>query len=227
MAELDTLRSAKQALKEQLITQQDFDCVKVAYLRAQQIKAGLDAGFIRKQDYDRTVEAYLHAMDFQLIAATPSISAPHSVNTNCVGQPATANVQTPVASGPAAAAPRSSVMAAGSPSQLLSARNSSSGSGAIAGPTADASKLLTNNSNHEVSTLQSLAGPEKSVSISDEPGTCVEIPADLPDYCKGATAGKVSNCSSKFATSALLFHKLLCLPAVVNIMHSVSSAGRP
>eukprot|EP00775_Hariotina_reticulata_P006288 gene6288-6524_t len=108
MAELGTLRSAKQALSEQLITQQDFDCVKVAFLRAQQIKAGLDAGFIRKEDYDRAVEAYLHAMDFQLIAATPSMSAPPSVNTN------------------------------------------------------------------------------------DEPGSCVEIPADLPDYCKGATAGKKS-----------------------------------
>lgn len=195
MAELGTLRSAKQALSEQLITQQDFDCVKVAFLRAQQIKAGLDAGFIRKEDYDRAVEAYLHAMDFQLIAATPSISALPSVNTNSVGQPASALVHTPVAPGLAAAAPRSTVMAGGSPSQLLSARNSSSGSGATAGPiAAETSKLHTNNSNHEFSTLQSLAAPEKSISVSDDAGSCVEIPADLPDYCKGATAGKVSSC---------------------------------
>lgn len=76
MADLTTLRTAKQALNEDLITQQDFEVVKVAFLRAQQIKAGLDAGFIRKDDYDKAVDAYLHAMDFQIMTAVPSITSP-------------------------------------------------------------------------------------------------------------------------------------------------------
>ena len=53
MADLTVLRTTKQALDEGLLTQQDFEVVKVAFLKAQQIKAGLDAGFIRQEDYDR------------------------------------------------------------------------------------------------------------------------------------------------------------------------------
>ncbi len=49
--DLAVLRTAKQAMGEGLIGQEDFDQIKTAFLRAQQIKAGLDAGFIREEDY--------------------------------------------------------------------------------------------------------------------------------------------------------------------------------
>ena len=66
------LRTAKQAMDEDLISQQDFDVVKIAFLKAQQIKAGLDAGFIRQSDYDKARDAYLHALDFSIMSTFPN-----------------------------------------------------------------------------------------------------------------------------------------------------------
>lgn len=44
--------------------QEDFNEIKTAFLRAQQIKAGLDAGFIREEDYVQARDSFLHALDF-------------------------------------------------------------------------------------------------------------------------------------------------------------------
>jgi len=41
---MDTLRDAKKAMDEGLIDQKDFEEIKKAWLKAQQIKAGIDAG---------------------------------------------------------------------------------------------------------------------------------------------------------------------------------------
>ena len=41
----------------------DFDEVKTAFLRAQQIKAGLDAGFIRENDYQNVKKAFLDSLN--------------------------------------------------------------------------------------------------------------------------------------------------------------------
>ncbi len=43
-ADLGVLRTAKTAMDEGLIAQSDFDVIKLAFLKAQQIKAGMDAG---------------------------------------------------------------------------------------------------------------------------------------------------------------------------------------
>jgi cofilin len=75
MADLAVLRTAKQAMDESLITQEDFDVVKRAFLKAQQIKAGLDAGFIREEDYVQARDSFLHSLDFRV----SSFSAPASV----------------------------------------------------------------------------------------------------------------------------------------------------
>jgi hypothetical protein len=44
MSDLNVLRTAKLALQEGLIESDDFDQIKRAFLKAQQIKAGMDAG---------------------------------------------------------------------------------------------------------------------------------------------------------------------------------------
>ncbi|GBF98059.1 hypothetical protein Rsub_10287 [Raphidocelis subcapitata] len=72
MSELELLRVARQAVEEGLISSNDYDVVKVAFLRAQQIKAGLDAGFIRSTDHEKARDAYLSALDFSIMATLPS-----------------------------------------------------------------------------------------------------------------------------------------------------------
>lgn len=193
MADLSTLRAAKQALDEQLITQQDFDCVKVAFLRAQQIKAGLDAGFIKQEAYERASDAYLHALDFQLMSSLPSLSAapasvpapgssatpaqsaqPVSRSQSAGHTPAVVPAPAPAAAAPAAAAPpRPSGASTGPVARPL--RNSNSSSSSLLGAAA--------NGDTQPNSPLSLQG-------SDEAGP--DIPADLPDYCKGASRGKKS-----------------------------------
>ncbi|MEW5304117.1 MAG: hypothetical protein WDW38_003475 [Sanguina aurantia] len=71
--DLATLRTAKIALGEDLITQEDFLLIKKAFLRAQQIKAGLDAGFIKQDDYQQARDSFLHALDFNVSATMTSL----------------------------------------------------------------------------------------------------------------------------------------------------------
>lgn len=209
MADLSTLRAAKQALDEQLITQQDFDCVKVAFLRAQQIKAGLDAGFIKQEAYERASDAYLHALDFQLMSSLPSLSAapasvpaPGSSATPAqTAQPVSRSQSAghtpavvPAPAPAAAAAPQAAAPAAAAPPRP---------SGASSGPVA---RPLRNSNSSSSSLLGAAANgdtqPNSPLSLqgSDEAGP--DIPADLPDYCKGASRGKVGSCYSTTASAA-------------------------
>lgn len=86
MASLDlaTLRTAKIALGEDLITQDDFLLIKKAFLKAQQIKAGLDAGFIREEDYQQARDSFLHSLDFTVSA---TMSSPYSSNGGAIPTP--------------------------------------------------------------------------------------------------------------------------------------------
>lgn len=191
MADLGALRSAKQALDEGLITPQDFDVVKVAFLKAQQIKAGLDAGFIRQGDYDKAVDAYIHALDFNVMAAMPSLSSGGGRPAAAAAAPATAPIANHVQQqqqqqqqpNPMAAAAfggsrgtslagAGAVGSMGATVQLLN-QGRSSGSGA-----------------HGFDGMAS--GPLSNQTSVSEDGGMLDIPADLPDYCKGATAGKKS-----------------------------------
>ena len=56
------LRTCKEALEEGLISSADFDIVKTAFLRAQSIKAGLDAGFILPEDYAQVKHVFLSSL---------------------------------------------------------------------------------------------------------------------------------------------------------------------
>lgn len=94
MADLGALRVAKQALDEGLIGPPDYDLVKIAFLKAQQIKAGLDAGFIRQGDYDKARDAYLHALDFSIMTAFPT---PHTVQDHARAHAAPRTVSGPAA----------------------------------------------------------------------------------------------------------------------------------
>lgn len=90
---LQSLLSTKAALDLGLISQTDFDAVKGAFLRAQQIKAAQDVGLIRPEDYEDTKREYLDS----LLAAggAPSVSAPSAAQAPPPAEP------------PAAAAPPS------------------------------------------------------------------------------------------------------------------------
>lgn len=185
MDDLASLRTAKAALDEGLITAQDFDVVKVAFLKAQQIKAGLDAGFIRDEDYDKATHAYMHALDFQIMTAMPSLSSGPGTRSDSTGMHGAPTAR----AAPAAAAPavpaRQPVppiergpVAGGVPVRL------SSTSTPRAAPTAPAAEL------------GSSSVPSGAASMDEGGGgggaALLDIPTDLPDYCKGATNGKTS-----------------------------------
>ncbi|KAG2434757.1 hypothetical protein HXX76_007644 [Chlamydomonas incerta] len=70
MADLAVLRTAKQALDEGLLNPEDYDFIKKAFLRAQQIKAGLDAGFIKEEDFVQARDSFLHSLDFALVGGS-------------------------------------------------------------------------------------------------------------------------------------------------------------
>ena len=72
---VDSLRGARTALEENLITEEDFDSIKVAYLKAQQYRAGLDAGFIEKADYAEVKARFLDDVSRMSIAPVTSNSA--------------------------------------------------------------------------------------------------------------------------------------------------------
>lgn len=61
-ATLQSLLSTKAALDLGLISQADFDAVKSAFLRAQQIKAALDVGLIKPEDYEETKREFLGSL---------------------------------------------------------------------------------------------------------------------------------------------------------------------
>lgn len=71
---VDSLRGARAALEEGLITEDDFDSIKVAFLKAQQYRAGLDAGFIEKADYAEVKARFLDDVSRMSIAPLASSS---------------------------------------------------------------------------------------------------------------------------------------------------------
>lgn len=61
-ASLQSLLSTKAALDLGLVSQADFDAVKNAFLRAQQIKSALDVGLIKPEDYEETKQSFLGSL---------------------------------------------------------------------------------------------------------------------------------------------------------------------
>ncbi|PNW81008.1 hypothetical protein CHLRE_07g339050v5 [Chlamydomonas reinhardtii] len=103
MADLAVLRTAKQALDEGLLNPEDYDFIKKAFLRAQQIKAGLDAGFIKEEDFVQARDSFLHSLDFALVGGS---SQPAYVQTPSIPDAPAMPPPAPVALRAAAAAPQ-------------------------------------------------------------------------------------------------------------------------
>eukprot|EP00878_Enallax_costatus_P019395 GHUV01020464.1.p1 GENE.GHUV01020464.1~~GHUV01020464.1.p1 ORF type:complete len:274 (+),score=72.67 GHUV01020464.1:245-1066(+) len=222
MTDLSVLRGAKQALDEGLITQQDYECVKVAFLKAQQIKAGLDAGFIRKEDYDKAVDSYMHALDFQLMTAVPSLSAPQArTAAPSVAAPASqaaypTSYQQQSQPAPAPAAPPRPSPMMGAAAGMRFGRNSSSGGGNSGGGNADWGPGSG-----------SLSAQTSDQSQDFGPSINVDIPTDLPDYCKGATAGKKSMSGIAIDESCVnLFMHMKTRKAYKWLVFKVDDSGR-
>ena len=76
----DCLKTAREALEQNLIESSDYDQVKAAFLRAQQIRAGLDAGFIRQDDYDQIKQTFLQSL--QGMSDSPSSHSQRSTTSN-------------------------------------------------------------------------------------------------------------------------------------------------
>lgn len=73
---VDDLRDARTAVEEGLITLEDFESIKVAYIKAQQYKAGLDAGFIKPADYAEVKDRFLDDISRLSISPTPAAWSP-------------------------------------------------------------------------------------------------------------------------------------------------------
>mmetsp|Transcript_2982 Transcript_2982/g.5112 ORF Transcript_2982/g.5112 Transcript_2982/m.5112 type:complete len:334 (-) Transcript_2982:1741-2742(-) len=190
MADLAVLRTAKQAMGEDLITQEDFNEIKVAFLRAQQIKAGLDAGFIREEDYMQARDSFLNSLDFSTgapqqgpglgygaapLAPTrpPPGAAPvsHPVKTN--GSRSTTPNLAQMVRAPMATAPPAPPSLLGSGGSSVMAAAAAAHGLASGGPSADYEQ------------------PEPA-EFDGRPGT-VPIPQDLPKLGRtGLAAGKKS-----------------------------------
>ncbi|GAB4821375.1 hypothetical protein N2152v2_008421 [Parachlorella kessleri] len=75
-SQLQTLLSTKAALDLGLISQADFDSVKAAFIRSQQIKAALDTGLIKAEDYESVKREFLNSLQPGGVSAAAAPAAP-------------------------------------------------------------------------------------------------------------------------------------------------------
>ena len=59
---MESLVTLKQALDAGLITADDYDNAKTAFLRAQQIRSGFESGLLSKADYDVVKASFLTSL---------------------------------------------------------------------------------------------------------------------------------------------------------------------
>lgn len=181
MASLDlaTLRTAKIALGEDLITQDDFLLIKKAFLKAQQIKAGLDAGFIREEDYQQARDSFLHSLDFTVSA---TMTSPNTSNGGNVPSPSLNQRPQPTASLGAQPAPGSSQRSSFSrpPSQAPVTQPTSA---------AQVSTVGSDSMPSQAYSLPAVAPSQPRLSV----GATVPIPNDMPRSARttSMSTGKV------------------------------------
>lgn len=104
----DSLETCKLALDKGLITAEDFNTVKESFLKAQQIKAGVDAGFIDAAEYERVRDAYI-ANVLSTLTNPVTINGTHSVPPSSAAPSAPNSAHAPPA--PVAAAPLAAAVA--------------------------------------------------------------------------------------------------------------------
>ncbi|KAG7666977.1 hypothetical protein Ndes2526B_g04540 [Nannochloris sp. 'desiccata'] len=72
---LQSLVNTKAALDLNLVTQADYDAVKSAFLKAQQLRTALDSGLISQEDFDANKSEYLTNLTLQDPAPIPPARA--------------------------------------------------------------------------------------------------------------------------------------------------------
>ena len=83
-----TLRTARAAMQEGLITEGDYEVVKAAFLKAQQFKAGLDAGFISEADYADVKTRFLDSFYGLNVSDGSGVATPQRAASPALEQPA-------------------------------------------------------------------------------------------------------------------------------------------
>ncbi|GLC41623.1 hypothetical protein PLESTB_000695500 [Pleodorina starrii] len=189
MADLAVLRTAKQALDEGLVNADDYDFIKKAFLRAQQIKAGLDAGFIKEEDFVQARDSFLHSLDFALVG-NPACAPPQYVGQQSMpGSPKSAQAAPqplqPINTRPPAPA-GTSFRGATQP-----ARDSPTGTQA-AGPSAPGASGLGSRSNSNGAAAAVAAAAAAVAAPGPAPAGTVPIPTDLPS-ARGARLPTMSS----------------------------------
>jgi cofilin len=110
--DLQSLRTAKAALDEGLLDAQDYATVKNSFIKAQSIKAGVEAGFISDADYSEARKAFFGGLGIiHGNSATPNTTTAAVVEQRDFATPeatrttgAGAATRAPVTASPAAAA---------------------------------------------------------------------------------------------------------------------------
>lgn len=206
MAELEVLRAARQAIEEGLISTQDYDVVKVAFLRAQQLKAGMDAGFIKQEDYVLARDAYLNALDLSVMAGRgPSTGGPMSTlrASASFDAPLPGAGAGPASNGPAAMPPPATQQPAArsrGPSGAAASSGAATPAGGLsaAGGVPPPAAALPLRSADSYGTSSGGGGPTASLdggmrgraSASQD---ALAVPTDVPQYARqGITTGKCS-----------------------------------
>jgi cofilin len=190
--ELAALKTAKEALDLGLITPQDYDVVKVAFLKAQQLRAGRDAGLMREEDYVKLRDSFLSALDFTVMTTLPAAT----------DLPAEASAGPYKTTSLPAHAAAHAAMVAGSASAPTSGPPTREGSGAL--PAGDAVMRTPVPSTAVPAVMAAAMGAAaggsrlRSTTVLNgsgdlATGSTVQLPPDMPDTCRGATEGKVGS----------------------------------
>lgn len=101
----DSLETCKLALDKGLITAEDFNTVKESFLKAQQIKAGVDAGFVDAAEYERLRGAYIGSVLTALTSQVSIANGTHSLPSSAPPSAPNSARAPPVAAPPVASPP--------------------------------------------------------------------------------------------------------------------------
>ncbi|KAG2492042.1 hypothetical protein HYH03_009771 [Edaphochlamys debaryana] len=216
-ADLAVLRTAKQALDEGLLNPDDYDFIKKAFLRAQQIKAGLDAGFIKEEDFVQARDSFLHSLDFALVGGPSSQPGPASYPIQSSSMPGSPKAA-PAPAGAAAAAPAPvSVRPPAPPRNPTPQRDSPTAAAAPVPPPAPPVPRLSGAS---------------SGGLTGAPGSgTVPIPTELPSSARGSrgsgmAAGKTSMSGISVAEQCTaIFNHIKTKSAYKFVTYKVNDAG--
>lgn len=193
--DLQSLRTAKAALDEGLLDDQDYATVKSSFIKAQSIKAGVEAGFISEQDYTEARKAFFGGLGMiHGAAAAPSV-APAAVEHRTLATPAVK---------PTTAAPAVNTVQQTSTSPAL-------GKPAATPP-------AVSKAPPPVTVPQSAPTPEADTPVSASGGSIAPTPTGLTDRGGAQTvADKVRAQNSvhpQRLSHSILNHKLGLLPTI-------------